>query len=142
MDSLVSWTELGSEYENFSGTGVYEHRFTVKENAADAWLLQLSDLRESAKIWLDGTLVGTLWANPYEIQLPKIKPGAHTLKIQVSNLGANRIRAKERRGEEWKNFYEINMVNKDYQAFDASQWELTPSGIINTPKMIPLKLSK
>jgi hypothetical protein len=142
LDSLVSWTELGSEYENFSGTGVYEHQFTVEENAADAWLLQLSDLRESAKIWLDGALVGTLWANPYEIQLPKIKPGAHTLKIQVSNLGANRIRAKERRGEEWKNFYEINMVNKDYQAFDATQWEHTPSGMINTPKMIPLKISK
>jgi hypothetical protein len=139
LDSLVSWTELGFDYQNFSGTGVYEHQFTIGETPADAWLLELKNLRESAKIWLDGNFIGSLWANPYEIQLPKMKQGQHTLKIQVSNLGANRIRAKERRGEEWKNFYEINMVNKDYQNFDATQWDLTPSGLLMTPKIIPLK---
>jgi hypothetical protein len=141
LDSLVSWTELGTVYENFSGTAVYEHQFTLGETSADAWLLQIKDLRESAKIWLDGNYIGSIWANPFEIQLPNMKQGQHSLKIQVSNLGANRIRAKELRGEEWKNFYEINMVNKDYQAFDATLWEPTPSGIINTPKIIPLKIS-
>jgi hypothetical protein len=141
LDSLVSWTELGTVYENFSGTAVYEHQFTLGETSADAWLLQIKDLRESAKIWLNGNYIGSIWANPFEIQLPNMKQGQHSLKIQVSNLGANRIRAKELRGEEWKNFYEINMVNKDYQAFDATLWEPTPSGIINTPKIIPLKIS-
>jgi hypothetical protein len=132
---------LGTVYENFSGTAVYEHQFTLGETSADAWLLQIKDLRESAKIWLDGNYIGSIWANPFEIQLPNMKQGQHSLKIQVSNLGANRIRAKELRGEEWKNFYEINMVNKDYQTFDATLWEPKPSGIINTPKIIPLKIS-
>jgi hypothetical protein len=34
------------------------------------------------------------------------------------------------------------MVNKDYQAFDASQWNLTPSGILAAPKLIPLEIDK
>jgi len=142
LDSLRSWTKLGKEYEDFSGTSVYEHQFMIAENDFDAWLLQLNDLRDSAKVWLDGDYIGSVWANPFEIKLPQMNAGEHRLKIQVSNLGANRIRAKELRGETWKNFYEINMVNKDYQAFDASQWNLTPSGILAAPKLIPLEIDK
>ena len=114
----------------------------IAENDFDAWLLQLNDLRDSAKVWLDGDYIGSVWANPFEIKLPQMNAGEHHLKIQVSNLGANRIRAKELRGETWKNFYGINMVNKDYQAFDASQWNLTPSGILAAPKLIPLEIDK
>jgi hypothetical protein len=139
VEHLESWTNYGKIYEDFSGTAVYTHSFSIEENKYPAWLLELNDLRESAKIWLDGNYIGTVWANPFEIKLPPLSAGEHTLKIQVSNLGANRIRAKELRGEQWKNFYEINMVNKDYQAFDASIWDLTPSGILNAPKLIPLE---
>ena len=75
---------------------------------------------------------------PYQLDLGPLKPGTNTLKIKVTNLAANRIRAKELRGEEWKNFYEINMVNKDYKAFDASVWEPSPSGLLGPVCLIPL----
>ena len=141
IDSLISWTELGTDYENFSGTARYEHEFYIEETESEGWLLQLDDVRESAKIWMDGIYRGSIWAHPFELRLPKLAKGKHKLTIQLTNLGANRIRAKEIRGEEWKNFYEINMVNKDYQPFDATRWSLTPSGLINTPKLVPLSLS-
>jgi hypothetical protein len=44
------------------------------------------------------------------------------------------------RGEEWKIFHEINMVNKDYEQFDATQWEPMPSGLLGTVTITPLKL--
>ena len=62
------------------------------------------------------------------------------LVIQVTNLAANRIRAKEIRGEEWKNFHEINMVDKDYKTFDATKWKPMPSGLLGEVTLTPLKL--
>ncbi|MEC8883197.1 MAG: hypothetical protein VYD98_00955, partial [Bacteroidota bacterium] len=61
---------------------------------------------------------------------------------KVTNLAANRLRAKELRGEEWKTFYEINMVNKDYKPFDATVWEPTPSGLLGPVQLMPLAIEK
>jgi hypothetical protein len=32
------------------------------------------------------------------------------------------------------------MVNKEYKKWNASGWEITPSGLLNPPKLIPLTL--
>lgn len=139
LKKLVSWTELGEQETAFSGTATYEVRFkrpTIKQ--VDAWKLQLPDVRESARIYLNGQYVQTLWSNPFECVLPALKK-KNVLKIEVSNLDANRIRAQEIDGKEWKIFYEINMVNKDYKTFDATRWQAMPSGIIGEVKLIPLK---
>ncbi|WP_304233517.1 glycosyl hydrolase [Jiulongibacter sediminis] len=138
LTELRSWTELNQDAENFSGTAVYSVKFN-RPTKAKKWLLQLPDVRESARIRLNGTEIGTLWANPFEIQLPELKKKNNLLEIEVTNLAANRIKAKEMRGEEWKIFYEINMVNKDYQKFDATLWKPMPSGLIGDIKLIPLQ---
>lgn len=130
LDKLISWTELGEKEEAFSGTAMYETVFDQPEGTADAWLLSLPDVRESARIWVNGDFIGTLWANPFEIQLENLKETGNNLKIEVTNLSANRIRAMERSGEEWKIFHEINMVDKDYKKFDATVWDPMPSGLI------------
>ncbi len=137
---LSSWTELGADAENFSGTATYSISFQKPDTPADSWMLDLGDLRESAEVWLNDTYLGTTWSVPYQIQLGKLQAGTNTLQIKVINLGANRIRAKEIRGEEWKNFYEINMVNKDYKPFDASVWKPTASGLLGPVKLIPLQI--
>ena len=88
---------------------------------------------------MNGEYVGSSWSIPHHLILKNLKEKNNTLRIEVTNLPANRIRAKENRGEEWKIFYEINMVNKDYKEFDATKWEVTPSGLVNPVKLIPLK---
>ncbi|MGR3810774.1 glycosyl hydrolase [Jiulongibacter sp. NS-SX5] len=138
LPELNSWTELGSEAENFSGTAKYTVRFDSPNSDVKNWLLQLPDVRESAKIYLNGKEVAWLWANPFEVVLSGLKSKGNLLEIEVTNLAANRIRAKEMRGEEWKNFYEINMVNKDYQKFDATLWKPMPSGLIGDVSLLPL----
>lgn len=138
LEKPGSWTTISPEAEAFSGTVHYKTTFAKPRVDADAWKLDLGEVRESAKVWLNGQLVGTAWAPPFEVILPPLAE-ENTLTIAVTNLGANRIRAKERRGEEWKIFNEINMVNKDYKPFDASNWEPMPSGLLDHVKLIPLK---
>lgn len=130
LNELHSWTELNAETEAFSGTGVYELSFDKPEGDANAWLLQLPDVRESARVYLNDAYIGTLWSNPFEILLPQLQDRGNQLRIEVTNLSANRIRALELGGKEWKIFHEINMVNKDYQPFDAKVWKPMPSGLI------------
>ncbi|MEL0456483.1 glycosyl hydrolase [Flavobacteriaceae bacterium SZ-1-7] len=138
MPELVSWTTLGEKAENFSGTAKYEIEFENPDASVKNWGLTLGDVRESAKVWINGNYVGTLWANPFEINIGPLVEGKNTMILEVTNLSANRIRAKELRGEEWKNFYEINMVNKDYQKFDATKWSPMPSGILGPVKLTAL----
>ncbi|APZ46066.1 glycoside hydrolase [Polaribacter reichenbachii] len=139
ITNLKSWTSFNENSANFSGTAKYEITFlNPKENQSN-WLLKLGDVRESAKVWINNKFVGTLWSNPFEINIGELKKGKNKLTLEVTNLAANRIRAKEMRGEEWKNFYEINMVNKDYQKFDATKWSPMPSGILGPVSITPLK---
>ncbi|KJD34755.1 glycoside hydrolase [Tamlana nanhaiensis] len=139
IDSLQSWTTFNEASAHFSGTAQYTTTITISDENTDNWLLKLGDVRESAKIWVNDEFIGALWSNPFEIELGKLKQGENTLKVEVTNLSANRIRAKELRGEEWKIFYEINMVNKDYQKFDATLWQPMLSGILGPVTLTSLQ---
>lgn len=139
LSHLESWTKLSPEAEAFSGTATYTLQFDNTDAKTEHWSLNLGDVRESAKVWVNDEFVGTAWSVPYQLNLKKLKSGKNILKIQVTNLSANRIRDKELKGEEWKIFYEINMVDKDYKKFDATKWNPTPSGLLGPVTITPLK---
>ncbi|OCB75887.1 glycoside hydrolase [Flavobacterium piscis] len=139
VSTLESWTKLSPDAAAFSGTATYTLEFDKPNSKADQWSLNLGDVRESAKVWLNDEFIGTAWSVPYQLHIKKLKPGKNILKVQVTNLSANRIRDKELKGEEWKIFYEINMVDKDYKKFDATKWELMPSGLLGPVTITPLK---
>lgn len=139
ISNLESWAKLGPEAEAFSGSATYTLEFNNPNSKSESWSLNLGDIRESAKVWLNEEFIGTAWSVPYKLNIGKLKPGKNTLKIQVTNLSANRIRDKELKGEEWKIFYEINMVDKDYKKFDATKWSPIPSGLLGPVSLTPLK---
>ncbi|WP_149274743.1 glycosyl hydrolase [Pareuzebyella sediminis] len=138
LTSLHSWTDLGLDTEYFSGTARYKTTFDKPETEAEDFLLDLGDVRESAKVWLNDNYLGTAWSVPFTLKTGQLEK-TNTLVVEVTNLPANRIRAKEIRGEEWKIFHEINMVDKDYKKFDATKWNPMPSGLIGPVRLIPLK---
>ncbi|HZJ21359.1 MAG TPA: glycosyl hydrolase, partial [Pricia sp.] len=140
LSTLRSWTELNQEAESFSGTARYEIVFQKPDIEADNWILELGDVRESAKVWLNDNYLGDAWSVPFTLHTGALQ-NTNTLVVQVTNLAANRIRAKELRGEEWKIFHEINMVDKDYKEFDATKWKPMPSGILGDVTLTPLKVS-
>jgi len=139
VSNLESWTKLSPEAEAFSGTATYTLQFDNTNNTVENWSLNLGDVRESAKVWLNDQFIGTAWSVPYQLNIGKLKKGKNNLKVQVTNLGANRVRDMELKGEEWKIFYEINMVDKDYNKFDATKWKPTPSGLLGPVTITPLK---
>lgn len=138
LPELKSWTALDEQAEAFSGTAQYEIEFENPDDSVKNWQLNLGKVRESAKVWVNDEYMGTVWANPYEIDIKRLKKGTNKLMLEITNLSANRIRAKELRGEEWKNFYEINMVDKDYNEFDATKWDPVPSGLLGPVSIKPL----
>lgn len=139
LSELVSWTSLSDpKAKAFSGTAVYQTQFELEPSSFKYWKLELGDLRESAKVWINGQYAGMVWALPFELKTNLFKSGTNSLKIQVTNLSANRIKNLEESGGEWKIFHEINMVDKDYKKFDATKWDYTPSGLLGPVRLIPL----
>lgn len=143
---LKSWTELGGvEAKRFGGTARYRLEFEAPAVKADDWLLDLGDVRESARVRLNGQDIATAWSIPFQIRLgAALKPGRNVLELEVTNLAANRIRDMDgandpARKVEWKIMREINFVNINYQPFDASKWAIMPSGLLGPVRLVPLK---
>jgi len=67
---------------------------------------------------------------PYQLAIPAgLLSSQNHIELEVMNVSANRIRKLDREKFNWKNFYEINFVDIQYKAFDASTWAVTASGI-------------
>jgi hypothetical protein len=137
---LASWTTLGGEEaQRFAGTARYTTSFNLPPGEASDWQLDLGDVRETARVKINGQPAGTAWSVPYRLRVGELlRPGRNTLEIEVTNLAANRVRDLDRRKVEWKIMREINFVNINYKPFDASGWELTPSGLLGPVTLVPL----
>jgi hypothetical protein len=72
------------------------------------------------------------------VQVSGLKKQDNVLEVEVTNVSANRIRDLDRRGVNWKNFHDINIVNINYKPFDASDWPLTDSGLLGPVTLTPL----
>ena len=141
LDSLVSWTALSdSTAACFSGTAEYTMSFNMDNLTPGDYILDPGDVRESARVWVNGQDVGIAWGIPTELQIGTfLHSGRNTLKIEVANLMANRIIYMDRHGLQWRNFHEINFVNLEYKPFDASGWEWMPSGLLGPVKIVHMK---
>ncbi len=130
-NKLISWTHFGdSLYENFSGLARYSIQFEINKQNNKNYLLVFDEIKESARIRLNGKEVTTLFAFPFETPIsPFLKNGKNLLEVEVANLAANRIRFLDRQGIEWKKFHNINFVNINYKKFDAARWKPLKSGI-------------
>lgn len=140
LDQLQPWSQLeDTAAQNFSGTGVYSTTFTLPAQKATEYLLDLGKVDESAKVFVNDKEVGLLWSIPFQARIGKyLKPGANTIRIEVANLMANRIRYMDRTGQEWRKYHEINFVNIDYKNFNASNWKVQASGLEGPVTITPL----
>ncbi len=134
LDELRPWTEFGSDYENFSGTAHYKTTFHAQEPGD--YILNLGAVGASATIvWNGGEY--TVIDDPFEVMLENVKVGENTLEVLSTNLPANRIRYMDQVEIPWRIFHDINFVNIEYRPFDASSWEVKPSGLLG-----PVTLTK
>jgi hypothetical protein len=140
----ASWTTLADpRAQAFSGTARYRIEFDAPGGAADEWLLDLGDVRESARVRLNGREVATAWSLPFTVRLGSaLKPRGNVLEIDVTNLPANRVRDLDIRKVEWKIMRDINLASLRYRALDASRWDVAPSGLNGPVRLVPLRVIK
>ncbi|WP_345950251.1 glycosyl hydrolase [Mucilaginibacter sp. PAMB04274] len=138
LSKLTSWTDLGDTTAvNFSGTGVYTSTFTLPAKTAGEYVLDLGQVDESARVWINGKEVGILWSIPFKARVGSfLKAGQNTIKVEVDNLMANRIRYMDQHNIEWRKYHEINFVNINYKPFDAANWKPVPSGLLGPVKLV------
>lgn len=140
MTELTSWTNLSdAKTQSFSGIGEYTTTFDVPASKAADYLLNLGKVDESAHVYINGADAGIFWSIPFSARVGQyLKPGKNTIKIEVANLMANRIRYMDQNNIQWRKYHEINFVNIDYKPFDASKWKVMPSGLLGPVTLTPI----
>ena len=127
LDALVGWETFD---DAFSGTMLYRTTFDMPNARPSS--LSLGDVREIARVRLNGRDLGVKFMPPYDFAIPAGVLGekGNVLEVEVTNLGANRLRWNDLNGVDWKYFSDINMVGLDYKPLDASKWKPLKSGLL------------
>ena len=140
LDNLQTWETLSDETRVTMGTGVYETTVKLKKKDlkdATAWKIDLGDVRESARVYINGQYIGCAWSVPYVLDCKNtLKKGKNTIRIEVTNLPANRIADLDRKGVKWRKMEEINVVDINYKKTLYDTWEPMPSGLNSQVKLI------
>ena len=141
LQGLKTWESLSDKALVTMGTGVYETTFKLsKEQAKKQWSIDLGDVRESARVYINGHYIGCAWAVPYILHCKDaLSKGKNTIRIEVTNLPANRIAALDREGVKWRKMKEINVVDINYKKTTYDKWEPVPSGLNSTVKLVEVK---
>jgi hypothetical protein len=137
--NLASWTELGDDNaKRFAGTARYTISFDAPKSGEN-FLLDLGDVRQSARVRLNGKELGTLITPPFRAAVSGLQPSGNRLEVEVTSVAANRIRDLDQRGVPWKTFHDVNFVNIEYKPFDASGWPLTECGLLGPVTLTPVE---
>ena len=133
LDRLQTWETLGNDSAKVTmGTGVYTKTFNLSkyDDPKGPWKIDLGDVRESARVYINGQFIGCAWSVPFVLDCKQaLQVGDNEIRIEVTNLPANRISDLDRRGVQWRKMEEINVVDINYKKTLYDQWEPVPSGL-------------
>ena len=95
LTELKAWKDLplSDEGRAFSGTATYETTFHASRlKRGRQCLLRLGEVEEIAVVKVNGAVVDTLWAAPYQTDIaPWLHRGNNTICIQVTSTWFNRL---------------------------------------------------
>ena len=130
IDTLSYWTNLDIDAAKVNmGTALYTNEFDFAKGDKE-YILQLDNVRESARVRINGKDVVTLWSVPYECNITNyLVDGKNLLELEVTNLPANRIADYDRRNIQWRKFKEINHVDLNYKKTGYGHWDVVESGL-------------
>ncbi|MBR2154540.1 MAG: glycosyl hydrolase family 2 [Bacteroidaceae bacterium] len=138
LDTPQTWETLDDQTAQLMGTGIYETTafLSADQLAGRHFELHLGDVRESARVYINNEYVGCAWCVPFVLDCTTaLQAGNNTLRIEVTNLPANRIRKMDEDGTQWRIFEDINIStisasnNVGTTADSFAGWSLVPSGL-------------
>ncbi|MCC5928853.1 MAG: hypothetical protein JJU28_06375 [Cyclobacteriaceae bacterium] len=89
LPKLMSWTEADDVgIQHFSGVGVYHKTLDVASiMPGSKVILDLGEVREVARVYLNGTDLGITWHAPYQYDVSHVlKEGQNYLVVEVANV--------------------------------------------------------
>lgn len=132
LDSLSTWEKLPLDSASITmGTGVYTTTVRLTRTEANQlWAINLGDVRESARVYINGKYIGCAWAVPFVLPCGNtLHAGENQVRIEVTNLPANRIAYLDRNHVKWRKFNEINIVDLNYKKSTYENWAPVKSGL-------------
>lgn len=137
---LQAWETIANDsISQLMGTGVYTTTFSLTAPlAAKGYRIDLGDVRESARVYINNRYVGTAWCQPMTLDCPAdvIRNGENSIRIEVTNLPANRIAAYDRQNIPWRHFLDANVVDINSKKTTYANWSLVPSGLNSKVKIL------
>jgi len=132
-----TWETLSPEAAVTMGTGVYTTTVKLtKKQAQQHWMIDLGDVRESARVYINDLFIGCAWSVPFVLDCKQaLKKGKNDIRIEVTNLPANRISELDRQGVKWRKMEEINVVDINYKRTTYDGWEPVKSGLNSEVKL-------
>ncbi len=93
---LISWTESDDPgIKFFSGTATYSQTVDIPRPLlarGNVLLLDLGQVREMARVRLNGKDLGVLWKPPFRVEVTGVaRAGENHLEVEVTNLWPNRL---------------------------------------------------
>ncbi|MBO6248757.1 MAG: glycosyl hydrolase family 2, partial [Bacteroidales bacterium] len=137
IDHLRTWEGLDDQTRILMGTGVYETTFSIdKSQVSKTMAIDLGDVRESARVFINGKEIGCAWAVPYTLFFDgKLLKRKNTIRIEVTNLPANRISEMDRQGVQWRKFKDVNYYDVRYGKTTYEGWDPMPSGLNSSVRL-------
>lgn len=98
--ALQDWSKHPNDsIRYYSGTAVYTTRFEFHPEQQN-YFLDLGDVKNMAKVYLNGQDLGIVWTTPWKVDLAQaLQEGTNELRIEVTNLWPNRLIGDERNPE-------------------------------------------
>jgi len=86
---IGDWRTVG--FPNYSGEIGYRQKFDLPNEYMDKKLMvEISDVRETVEVWLNGKRVGERIAAPFAVDITEAAvPGNNTLELRVNNTAEN-----------------------------------------------------
>jgi len=118
--------------------------FDFSGSRTEPALLDLGEVRHVARVKLNGRLLGSLVMHPYRIVVPSgcMESRGNRLEIEVTNLGANRLRDLDRRKVPWRIFYDCNFASINNKRFDAARWPVMESGELGPVRLFSVDVKR
>lgn len=129
---LASWSDSEDpSVRYFSGTGRYSKSVTLPPiPAGSQLLLDLGEVRNVARVTVNGTLAAYAWSAPYRMDITgMIRAGHNEIEIEVANLWPNRLIGDLQPDAEERHAYAA------FDPFDADS-PLLPSGLLGPVQLL------
>ena len=77
----------------YSGKAIYRKTFDAPVTKRSSSILDLGEVRNAAKVRLNGVDLGIAWCAPFRVEIPKglLKTKENVLEVTVANLWGNRL---------------------------------------------------